>query len=134
VTLPAVGLGFLCLFFSPRVVTSPPPLDVRLFLLSSLAFLGRDLALILFFNLGSRRKNPDMLAILWLSLLYGVVPAFFAVLKLDQLTQLFWPRVDLHPLVSLLAGTGEMLVVAYLVRQRWERGLTAQGAPSRDTA
>lgn len=82
-------------------------------------FLLRDLGLLLFLNLGRSPKRADMLTILFLVLLYGVIPMIFKALELDVLTGLFWPRFDFSPLIILSAGLIEAGLVSWLLVKRW---------------
>ncbi|HAD04689.1 MAG: hypothetical protein A2091_01690 [Desulfuromonadales bacterium GWD2_61_12] len=84
------------------------------------AFLLRDLALLLYLNLGRVPRRADMVAVLYLGLLYGVIPIIFATLDLDRLTLLFWPRWDMAPLPTVLAPVGELGLVAWLLIRRWQ--------------
>jgi len=79
----------------------------------------RDLGLLLFFNLGRNPKRADMLTVLWLAMLYGVMPTILAAVNLDLLTTLFWPRKDLQPALGMMAVAVEVLVICWLVARRW---------------
>jgi hypothetical protein len=84
-------------------------------------FLLRDLAILLFFNLGRNPKRADMLTVLCLALLYGVIPTILAGLDLDRLTGLFWPTPGLPAAILLPAALGQAVVMLWLVVARWRR-------------
>lgn len=88
------------------------------FIISLVAFLGRDLALFNFFNLGERTKRADMLVILWLSILYGLIPGIFMLLKMETVTALFWPRTD-YAFISCIAALCQLLAAWWMTLTRW---------------
>ena len=88
-------------------------------IISLVAFLGRDLALFNFFNLGERTKRADMLVILWLSILYGLIPGIFMLLKMEAVTAVFWPRTD-YAFLSCIAALCQLLAAWWLTLTRWE--------------
>ena len=89
------------------------------FIIALVAFLGRDLALFNFFNLGDRPKRADMLAILWLSILYGLIPGIFMLLKMEVVAAVFWPRAD-YAFLSCIAALCQLLAAWWLTLTRWE--------------
>jgi hypothetical protein len=86
---------------------------------AAFCFILRDIGLLLHANLGNNPRRADMLTVLILIMLYGVVPGIFALIELNPLTALFWPRTDLAPALVLLAPLAEALLVAALVARRW---------------
>lgn len=89
------------------------------FIISLVAFLGRDIAFFNFFNLGDRPKRADMLVILWLSILYGLIPGIFMLLKMEAVTALFWPRTD-YAFLSCIAALCQLLAAWRLTLTRWK--------------
>jgi len=88
------------------------------FIISIVAFLGRDLVLFNFFNLGERTKRADILVLLWLSILYGLIPGIFMLLKMEAVTALFWPRND-YGLLSCIAAFCQLFAAWRLTLTRW---------------
>ncbi len=91
------------------------------FVIASLLFMSRDLGILLFCNLARNARRADLLFILCLVLLYGVFPAILSAMKMDDATLVFWPRVDLHPVLICVAALLESLGVAALVGMRWKK-------------
>ena len=60
-------------------------------LLGSLAFLVRDVCLILALNLGRWRHRADLAAVIYLALLYGLVPYALGAAGLEGAAKLFYP-------------------------------------------
>jgi heme/copper-type cytochrome/quinol oxidase subunit 4 len=88
------------------------------FIMALVAFLGRDIALFNFFNLGERTKRADMLVILWLSILYGLIPGIFMLLRMEAVTALFWPRTD-YAFLSCIAALCQLFAAWRLTLTRW---------------
>ncbi len=124
-TVPLVFLAGLWLLLTARSGTG----SLAAFVAANLCFLGRDLGIMLFCNLGKNRKRADLLAIICLALLHGVIPAIFTVMKMNSATLLFWPRIDLSVLMPCTAALLELLLVAWLVSFRW-RQRSGQGGRS----
>jgi len=91
------------------------------FVVASLLFMSRDMGIMLFCNLGKNTRRADMLFVLYLVLLYGIFPAILSAMKVDNATLLFWPRVDLHPVLVCVAALLESLAMATLVVLRWKK-------------
>jgi hypothetical protein len=91
------------------------------FVVASLLFMSRDMGIMLFCNLGKNTRRADMLFVLNLVLLYGILPAILSAMKVDNATLLFWPRVDLHPVLGCVAALLESLAMAALVVLRWKK-------------
>ncbi len=92
---------------------------LRLMILAVVFFLVRDLALLLFFNFAQRPKHADMLMVLFLALLYGVIPGILSALWLSPLTVLFWPRGDDLAGYAALAAGAEAVFAVLLASNRW---------------
>lgn len=67
------------------------PEGIRWLLLGSLAFLVRDVCLILALNLGRWRHRADQAAVIYLALLYGLVPFALEAAGWDGAAGLFYP-------------------------------------------
>lgn len=119
-TLPfVIGADALLLVFPAQMGVYQNSLAQRVFFLSLVAFLGRDLALFNFFSLSDRPKRADMLVILWLSILYGLIPWIFMLLKMEAVTALFWPRTD-YAFLSCIAALCQLLAALWLTLIRWK--------------
>jgi hypothetical protein len=88
---------------------------------TTILFVLRDLGLLLFFNLGRNPKRADMLTVVFLALLYFVIPGIFSALDFNLMTSLFWPRIDLQPGFGLGAALVEVAAVLALLIRRWQR-------------
>ena len=103
--------------------------DARALLAVSFLFVLRDLALLLALNFSANPRRADAAALVYLFVLYAVVPGICEVLGLSQVLGLFWPRPDATlPLALVLPGVGVALTVAFAGRRwrrlsvRWPRG------------
>lgn len=84
-------------------------------------FLIRDIGLLLFLNLGRVPRRADLLTLLWLVLLYGIIPSVLAGLDLGAMTALFWPVPGRPATILLPAAFGQAAVMSLLLVVRWRR-------------
>jgi hypothetical protein len=90
------------------------PLKLLCILLAAGLFIVRDFALMLFLNLGTRTKRADGAFILYLFLLYFLIPLL--VSKADPGMRIFFiPSTELGVLACLFAPAAEAAFVIYLV-------------------
>ncbi len=121
-TLPFVFLS--CAVLAIVELSSGPVEAVGLFATPAVAmvlFLLRDFGLLLFLNLGRNPKRADMLMMLFLVLLYGVIPTILAALDLDRLTGLFWPVPGASAEIILPAALAQAVVMLGLMVRRWRK-------------
>lgn len=85
-------------------------------------FILRDVGVVLFFNLGPRRRRADSTALLYLGILYGLVPGILGALHLKDAVLLFIPFLPMRPALSLMASLVQVGVIAVLVVRRWRQG------------
>lgn len=92
----------------------------NLFLISLSLLLLRDIGLLLYLNLGKNRKRADMATLLYLGLLYGIIPTILANLELEFMTALLWPRWDNMAVYGVCAIGLEVLLMYGLIVRRWK--------------
>lgn len=97
-------------------------MQFRPYLVAACLFMLRDVALIIYFNLGQRRKRADMAATLYLAVLYFLIPGILKLLHLDLLMAMFVPLVSQYPGVTLLAGGLQAGALMWLLARRWRQG------------
>ncbi|MBW2690562.1 MAG: hypothetical protein JRC99_11600 [Deltaproteobacteria bacterium] len=121
-TLPFVVLT--CVVLVVVEVVSAPSDGLRQVVVPAVAmvlFLLRDFGILLFLNLGRIPKRADMLTVLFLVLLYGVIPTILAALDLDRMTGLFWPIPGVAAEIVLPAALCQAVAMLWLLVQRWRR-------------
>ena len=93
-------------------------------------FMLRDFGIVLFLNLGRAPKRADMLTILFLFLLYGVIPTILTGLDLDHLTGIFWPVPGVSVEIILPAALVQAVAMLGLVGYRWRKSHRFASLPS----
>lgn len=118
------SLAVLGLQFVPAL---PYGLDLDLEMNSSLLglllllFLLRDTSIFLLLGFSGEARRAEATALVYLIILYGLIPALLRVLGWEQPTALFQPRPDLPlPIAFGGAATGALLAMALAYRQ-WRR-------------
>ncbi|HEY5790329.1 MAG TPA: hypothetical protein VIX81_06870 [Gammaproteobacteria bacterium] len=94
--------------------------DQRLLSVLLLLFVLRDLGLLGLVSLRGRSRRPEFATVIYLLVLYFVVPWLLDAVGAGQLTALFWPRADLAPAWAVGAaalGPGVLGVLLW----RWRR-------------
>ncbi len=102
--------------------------DIRITIIASVLFVLRDVAFIYFMSLGQNDGRGDSRALLYLVLLYTVVPALLLVMHLKPLLVFFWPQYGTSPISMLLPIIIEITVILYFLRRRWQAGPGAVAA------
>jgi hypothetical protein len=82
-------------------------------------FMLRDLGIVLLLNFGKRPKAPDLAAVLYLIVLYGVCGGLVAAVGAGSLLPLFLPGVGNNAVVVVLAPLVQVILVAALLQRRW---------------
>jgi len=122
-TLPIViGTGMTVAAFSEVTLVQGfiHVIDGRVAVIASTLFVIRDVAFVYFMSLGQsdNHSSGDGRALLYLVLLYTVVPSLLSALHLKPLVAFFWPQYGAAPLLMVLPVTIEVVVMFYLLRRR----------------
>jgi hypothetical protein len=83
-------------------------------------FMLRDLGIVLLLNFGKRPKAPDLAALLYLIVLYGVCGGLVAAAGAGSLLPLFLPGAGNNAVVVVLAPLVQVILVAVLLQRRWQ--------------
>lgn len=115
-----VLLGLLLLLVDgPKMNIMEIVLPFNQLVLLSLLFLIRDIAIFIYFNLTKQAQRADATALVYLTLLYLLLPMLFGVIGLGSLNNLLMPAITTNPVVTLLAGGIQCAVLGWLIYQRW---------------
>ena len=91
------------------------------FILSLLLFAVRDLALLYALTLDSRRQRGHLAALVYLAVLYGLIPAFLGGAGAESLIPAFLPTPGSDPAMSTLPVAAQALAAYALVATKWRR-------------
>lgn len=89
-------------------------------------FMARDAALIIFLNLGKNAKRADMSAVIYLAVLYGLIPGILSSLRVKELLFVAYPAISDY---GLAAAIVEAAVAAAVLMARWRRNFAAVSCP-----
>jgi len=117
-TLPLVLAPAGLLVALPALLGEPDLWSVRWTLVAGLGFLGRDLALLLYLNLGARPRRADLFAAVLLLVGYVLVPLVFAALEWKAAMALLLP-VPEHAPIAAASGLAQLAVLGFLLARRW---------------
>jgi hypothetical protein len=86
---------------------------------AAILFAIRDLLILLFLNFGKRARSPDLAALIYLAILYWVVPAILGFLAPGWIQALFLPWPLEGPWVAVGVPLAEVVLMTLLTWQRW---------------
>jgi len=87
---------------------------------AAILFALRDLLILLFLNFGKRARSPDLAALIYLAILYWVIPAILGFLGRGWTQALFLPWPLEGPWVAIGAPLAEVTVLALFTWRRWQ--------------
>jgi len=88
-------------------------------------FALRDIALLHFFSLGARPQRALMTTLIYLGLLYWLLPSLLGAVGLDALAPWLRPSPTVQPMVAIAAGLLNAAVGVGLVVWRWRSRLAS---------
>ncbi|MCZ6455383.1 MAG: hypothetical protein O7G13_14285 [Alphaproteobacteria bacterium] len=100
---------------------TPGGANLKVLLVVASLFLVRDCLLVMTLNFGRRRRRADLAALVYLAVLYVVIPLVLLGFDLDQtiLTNFFLPRVDVGFVASVWPVLLEIVGLAGVMIIRW---------------
>jgi len=94
-----------------------------IFILTSIFFLLRDIELIHYFNFSKNPKKALSTAVLYLFLLYMLLPLLFSALHLNSLLPLFLPSWGQNTLLAFIGIVVQLGLLSALCYKRWQENL-----------
>ena len=88
-------------------------------------FMLRDLGIVLLLNFGKRPKAPDLAAVLYLIVLYGICGGLVAAAGAGSLLPLFLPGAGSSAVVVVVAPLAQAILVVALLQRRWASQMRA---------
>jgi len=89
--------------------------------ISILLFMLRDTAIIFFQNIQRKAERADVSTLVYLMLLYGLLPALLHATEIGWLAYLFYPHPEAHPLILMLSPLIQFVMVYFLLQRSWFR-------------
>lgn len=84
-----------------------------------LLFLLRDIGVFIYFNLAKKHLRADATAMVYLALLYLLLPALFGVVGATTLNNLLLPVATSSSMLTALSGVAQCGLLGWLIYQRW---------------
>jgi hypothetical protein len=99
----------------------PASIDLKILLITASLFLVRDCLLVMALNFGRRRRRADLAALVYLAVLYVIVPLLLQGFNLEQtvLMKFFVPVVDRGLIASAWPVVLQIVGLAILMVSRW---------------
>lgn len=114
-----LGLVTLAIAIRDIPITGPytPPL-ISLNFFAGFLFIIRDICIFLFFYFSPKPKRANTVSIMYLLLLYTVIPIIFSSLGLEPISAAFSPWSTLKS-ITIISGLIQSAIMLYLVYHRW---------------
>jgi hypothetical protein len=96
-------------------LTLTTPYKIAIYSLSILCFVIRDLCILMYLGFSRRNRNGDLLAIIFLLILYLLVPEILHSIDLDKFNSFFYPRMGLGLVRGLFPIVTEVVVILYFL-------------------
>lgn len=126
-TAPLALLFALYLLLCGEVLPFPGiprgPLSAMALVLCLLAL--RDIALLYYFSFAKNVRNAGTTAIVYLVLLYWLLPALLASMNLTPLAQLVFPPMNDSPLLAIVVSIAQAGLAGWLAATRWQQRVDA---------
>ncbi len=90
----------------------------------------RDIALLYFFSFTDKRRNVEVAVIVYLGMLYWLIPALLSALGLGPLANLILPPLLSNPTLALVVAALQAVIAAWLAIARWRKRLGAIAPPA----
>lgn len=121
------AFGLLAVALGAWQLPPVPAIGLAAFVVAALAFLLRDVAIVLWCNLAPDPRRADTAALVYLLVLWGLMPLVAATLAAGWLSALFLPHLAYDQPVWMLAPMLQAAAALDLLLRRWRRYLR-QGA------
>ena len=130
--------GAICLVFALAVIAlslngDEVAADYGVFVVTVLLFAFRDIALLYALTLDARRRRGHLAALVYLAVLYGLIPALLFGIDMDLLTEAFLPTFGGDAVMSTLPVLVQAVAALALAREKW-RSLTRSSLTGSATA
>ena len=102
-------------------LTSDLSIQFKSALIATTLFLSRDVLLILFFNFAKERKRADLTALIYLAILYWLIPSILAAMGLTGLLSVFLPFGAGNPMLSIMSGLVQTVVLFVFIVGRYRK-------------
>ena len=90
-----------------------------------LSLLLRDVAFLLWINMGGRHRRPDLSALVYLALFYGPIQGLLNLVQMQEIAGAFFITPGSSPVVTIFGGLGLAAVFMTLA----VRGAKGRSAP-----
>lgn len=112
--------AFLAVTFQPQYSTEfLDKFSPTIFIMTSCLFLFRDVALIHYFSFGPKPQSALGTSMVYLFLLYLLLPLLLSALHLSNLLPLFIPSWGTNTLLGVLSACGQIAFIGMLCLRRW---------------
>jgi len=117
-----VSIIYLLLFIDKSEIsklafsfTLSTPFKIAVYCLSVLCFVIRDICILMYLGFSRRNRNGDLLSIIFLFILYLLVPQILHSINLDRLNSFFYPIMGKGIIEGLFPIVFEVIILLYFL-------------------
>ena len=99
-------------------------INYRYYSIAVFVFAIRDVSLIIYFNISNKRGRADLTAMLYLLVLYYLLPLLFSVAKSSIGFALFVPLNTEYPVITVISAIVQAIIIILLSMRRWRHFFT----------
>ncbi len=99
-----------------------------IFVITSILFLLRDIGLIHYFSFGKNPKKAMSAAVLYLFILYMLIPLLLSASTLNSLLPIFIPSYGQNTALALISVILQIGLFSFLILKRWKLNVQASSA------
>ncbi|MBF0472310.1 MAG: hypothetical protein HQK91_00155 [Nitrospirae bacterium] len=95
--------------------TLATPIKIAIYCISMVCFVIRDLSIMMYIGFSKRNRNGDLLSVIFLFVLYLLVPEILHSLDIDRLNSFFYPIMGKGVIGGLFPIVIEIVILLYLL-------------------
>ncbi len=99
-----------------------------IFIITSILFLVRDIGLIHYFSFGKNPRKSMSAAVLYLFILYMLIPLLLSASQLNSLLPIFIPSYGQNTVLALISIFAQIGLFSFFTLKRWKLNLQASSA------
>ncbi|GMR07357.1 MAG: hypothetical protein BMS9Abin26_0360 [Gammaproteobacteria bacterium] len=95
--------------------------NINNYILASIVFMFRDAGIILFFSFSANPKRIEVTSIIYLAILYLLIPKILDLMGLSYLSAALIPTSGVNIWFTIVAACLQVVLVGWMLRNRWQQ-------------
>lgn len=95
--------------------------NINNYIIATIVFMLRDVGIILFFSFATNPKRIEITSIIYLAILYLLIPKILGLMGLSYLSAALIPTTGVHIGFTIVAGCLQVILVGWMLQNRWQQ-------------